>query len=134
MRVNALAAKIHKNAVEKGFWDDERNVSEMLMLAVSELAEAQEEHRAGKPLVYTPVHRESCSLYACPLSDCIKGGGCGACDCAGLCKPEGVAVEIVDCIIRCLDTLAGMGVDVEEVIERKMIYNSTRPIRHGKAY
>ena len=32
---------------EKGFWDHERNVGEMLMLTVSELGEAIEAHRTG---------------------------------------------------------------------------------------
>ena len=35
----------HLVAREKGFWDKERNVGEMLMLVVSELGEAIEAHR-----------------------------------------------------------------------------------------
>jgi len=31
--------------VEKGFWDQERNIGEALMLVVTELAEAMEAHR-----------------------------------------------------------------------------------------
>jgi len=38
----------HKTARSKGFWDQERNVGEMLMLVVSELGEAIEAHRSGK--------------------------------------------------------------------------------------
>jgi NTP pyrophosphatase (non-canonical NTP hydrolase) len=37
-----LIKRAHGTAKEKGFWDTERNVSEMLMLIVSEVAEAQE--------------------------------------------------------------------------------------------
>lgn len=37
----------HSSAREKGFWDNERNVGEMLMLVVSELGEAIEAHRKG---------------------------------------------------------------------------------------
>lgn len=33
---------------EKGFWENDRNVGEMLMLIVSELGEAIEAHRSGK--------------------------------------------------------------------------------------
>lgn len=36
----------HKIAKEKGFWDEERNIPEMLMLIVSELGEALEAYRA----------------------------------------------------------------------------------------
>jgi len=37
----------HSCAREKGFWERERNVGEMLMLIVSELGEAVEAHRTG---------------------------------------------------------------------------------------
>lgn len=37
----------HKVAREKGFWEKDRNVGEMLMLIVSELGEAIEAHRTG---------------------------------------------------------------------------------------
>lgn len=35
----------HAIAVEKGFWDEERNMGEALMLIVTELAEAMESYR-----------------------------------------------------------------------------------------
>ncbi|MCB9799580.1 MAG: hypothetical protein H6757_02335 [Candidatus Omnitrophica bacterium] len=38
----------HGLAREKGFWDNDRNVGEMLMLIVSELGEGIEAHRTGK--------------------------------------------------------------------------------------
>ena len=38
----------HSSSREKGFWEKERNVGEMLMLIVSELGEAVEAHRHGK--------------------------------------------------------------------------------------
>jgi hypothetical protein len=37
-----MIKKAHGVAKEKGFWDEERNVPEMLMLIVSALAEALE--------------------------------------------------------------------------------------------
>jgi len=43
-----LAAKIHQGNKERGFWDKERNQGEILMLCVSELAEALEADRKGK--------------------------------------------------------------------------------------
>lgn len=42
-----LVDKCHKNAKEKGFWDKKRRVAELLMLIVSELAEAMEADRHG---------------------------------------------------------------------------------------
>lgn len=46
-------------------------------------------------------------------------------------KPEGIAAEMVDCIIRILDYLSKIGVDIEGIMERKMKYNESRPYRHG---
>lgn len=46
-------------------------------------------------------------------------------------KPEGIAVEMADCIIRILDWCGKAGVDIDDVVERKMAYNETRPYKHG---
>ena len=43
--LNELAKICHNIAVEKGFWEKERNIGEALMLIVTELAEAMEAHR-----------------------------------------------------------------------------------------
>ena len=49
-------------------------------------------------------------------------------------KPEGVAVELADCLIRILDTMHSRDVDIDGVVARKMAYNAGRPHKHGKAY
>ena len=43
--LNQLSELCHSIAKEKGFWDEERNIGEALMLVVTELAEAMEAHR-----------------------------------------------------------------------------------------
>jgi len=43
--LNELAEYCHSIAVEKGFWETERNIGEALMLIVTEIAEAMEAHR-----------------------------------------------------------------------------------------
>lgn len=43
--LNEWAELCHSIAAEKGFWDEERNIGEALMLVVTELAEAMEAHR-----------------------------------------------------------------------------------------
>ncbi len=47
--LNELSVLCHAVAVEKGFWDKERNTGEALMLIVTELAEAMEAHRIQDP-------------------------------------------------------------------------------------
>ena len=43
--IKYLTRLCHRVAREKGFWDDERNIGEMLMLIVTELSEAMESYR-----------------------------------------------------------------------------------------
>lgn len=43
--INELAEEIYKANAAKGFWDEERNVGELIALVHSELSEALEAHR-----------------------------------------------------------------------------------------
>jgi hypothetical protein len=95
---DTLAEQINANAVAKGFWEADRNMGEMLMLAVSELAEALEEHRDDRPAVWH-LHAANCTRFL--MQD--HGESDDPCICTP--KPEGAAVELADCIIRCLDTM-----------------------------
>jgi len=45
MKINELSKLAHKTAVEKGFYDHERPITELVMLIVTELAEAVEADR-----------------------------------------------------------------------------------------
>lgn len=126
--LNRLATDIHHIAADHGFWDADRNFGEMLMLATSELAEALEEHRAGRPVVWYK-HADDCSAAEFQKSG-PAGQTCHGC----MKKPEGAAVEIADCIIRCLDTMASLDVDIDDVVAEKIAYNRSRPHKHGKAY
>lgn len=66
-----------------------------------------------------------------PEAVCEFEGACDKDEKTGTCKPEGVAVELCDAIIRILDYLAYMGVDVEAVLMAKHEYNKGREYRHG---
>lgn len=103
MNMNEWAHEIHKNAVNHGWWENDRELPEILMLIVSELSEALEEYRAGRPMVW---HEER--------------------------KPEGIAVEVIDALIRILDWCGKEGIDVEALVNEKHEYNKTRPYKHGK--
>lgn len=98
----ALAKDIHQTAKDKGFWDNERDMEEMLALAISELAEALEEDREGTPPVYW---RHACDYY--PTQD-TQTPKCKLCTP----KPEGFVIEVADCLIRCLDTLQHICSDI----------------------
>lgn len=118
--LNELAAAVHENAVAHGWWEEERGLPEVLMLCVSELAEALEEYRANKPNLYFEIEEET-TLYAEGV----------AVETVMRKKPEGVAVELADCVIRILDYCGHAGIDLEEAIRIKHEYNKSRPYRHG---
>lgn len=46
-------------------------------------------------------------------------------------KPDDIASEAADVLIRLLDTCHRYGIDLEYEYERKMAYNRTRPYKHG---
>lgn len=80
-----------------------RNVGEMMMLWVTEIAEAYEEYRKGR------------------LDDTYAVDG----------KPEGGVIEVADLVIRILDTSHDRDWNLGYAIRKKMDYNKTRPYRHG---
>ena len=49
-------------------------------------------------------------------------------------KPEGVAVELADAVIRIADLCGHLGIDLDAVIAEKMAYNADRPYKHGKRF
>ncbi len=105
LTIKELMVQSHSTAVEKGWWDTNRNFLEQLMLMVTELAEVAEEYRDNSELQ---------TMY------------CGA---SG--KPEGIASEFADVLIRVADTCANYGIPLEEALVAKLAYNKTRPYRHG---
>lgn len=62
----------HQTAVEKGFWQEERNFGEMLMLIVSELGEALEAHRKGNWFGKDGVTEELADVFI-RLGDLCEG-------------------------------------------------------------
>ena len=120
--LNDLAKRINDTSTAHGFWPPEgRNFGEMIALAHSELSEALEEHRDGKPARYhqinlsisTTVTPESAAILS-KLRD-ITPGEQQVLVSQGIAKPEGAAVEVADCLIRCLDTLYSGTNDIDGV-------------------
>lgn len=130
MNINELAKEVHDNAVAHGWWEKPPTIPEALCLIHSELSEALEEYREGNPLIYG-----TCALAA---EDCKYSGVCDRVGrpgegegVDGPCKPEGIAVELADVILRTLDLMAALGVDVDAVVMAKHKYNLGREYRHG---
>mgnify|MGYP000992875175 CR=1 FL=1 len=127
MDLNEFSRKVHQNAVEHGWWDEPRSFPEIVALCHSELSEALEEYRKGRPIEYTVC--TGCPYEATPGMNCINLDRCKDADYRD--KPEGIAVEMADTIIRILDWCGKENIDIEAVLERKHEYNKTRSYRHG---
>lgn len=140
MNVNEWVKRCHEIAVAHGWWDEEESIGQIIALMHAELSEALEQARDGRPGVYHPCNaggicvedvedmRISCAsrVYkaADPEAQCTAKSP----------KPEGIYVELVDCVIRIFDYLGREGADVEAILAEKCAYNETRPYRHGKKF
>lgn len=123
--INDLACAIYERNVEKGFYEKEKNIGEMLCLIHSEVSEALEADRNRSYAMLTEPQRNV--LMGCTGSDDfikdykdkVKGS---------------FEEEMADIFIRLLDMCAFKGIDIEFHVKAKMRYNLSREKYHGKKY
>lgn len=93
---------VHTINVSKGWFDQQRDFGTECMLIVTEVAEIMEAFREG---------------------DWGSEGPDG--------KPEGVASECADVLVRLLDFCGRYDIDLAEAMRIKLKFNMTRPYKHG---
>ena len=103
MLIRELAAMIHQNAVDHGWWEVVRELLEIVALIHSEWSEALEEARAGRPLVYKLGVDDDAVAFITPDNPKYA---------LLFTKPEGIAVELIDGCIRILDALGYSKADI----------------------
>lgn len=100
-----LAGLVHDMAREKGWWDAPREWSEIACLIHSEISEAVECYRDGRMAMHV-----------------VDG------------KPEGLAVELADVLIRCLDFLASHNEPLSQlVLPEYTVADAQRYIYHDES-
>lgn len=114
--LNKLMGQVHQNAVEHGWWEEERSFGDIVALCHSELSEALEEFRnKRKP---NEIYYSGKDLESTIVTNATT-------------KPEGIPIELADCIIRILDYCGKENIDIEAALKIKHEYNKSRPYRHG---
>lgn len=153
--ISTLAETIHGISTGKGFTPpDMENLPTKLMLSVSELSEAMEEHRKERGLLYYQC--ELCGTKGHTPEEEDEGhyvAGSKVVDaiyrffnlkprkvpCPGkIAKPEGILPELADSVIRNLHMMHSLTKgDVHDgqkpgvVIVEKVEFNAGRPLMHG---
>ena len=106
--LNEFAQDVHAVSVEHGWWEGEDNndIDTKIALIHSEWSEALEEYRAGRPMVWYKCREGGEVAPVCVENACAAWAN-GDCDiCSRDKKPEGIAVELVDGVIRIIDLMA----------------------------
>ena len=122
-----LQARVHKISQDKGWWAAERTVGDLIALMHSELTEALEEYRDGREpgdVYYTCQELDDGRVVGTRVAESRREIPLGT-----LARPDGVAVQLGDCVIRILDFCARWGIDLETLLEEKVAYNERFPYR-----
>ena len=111
-QLSDLARRCFNQSCESGFWNETRNMGEMIALMHSELSEVLEVIRSGNPLMSNLNPR---------MSEHVP-------------SITALAEEFADLFIRMGDFCAGFDIDLGEAVILKMQFNATRPHKHGKEF
>lgn len=121
MKINELVKAAHENAVSKGWLEEDRSFGEIIALMHSELSEALEDFRDGRPINENWYEKKGENgIVVVEISQPSPKW-----------KPCGIPSELADVVIRVFDACGRYGIDLEAAIAEKMAFNSTRPQRHG---
>ena len=138
--VTNIMHSVHVNSVNHGFYESMKAilakmeinefteeeiqnvkdafVAQKLMLTVSELSEALEANRKGNKAVLA-----GCDPNAHDFKESFE-----------LSVKDSFEDELADACIRLFDLSEWLGVDLEEHVKLKHLYNKQRPYKHGKKY
>jgi NTP pyrophosphatase (non-canonical NTP hydrolase) len=119
VHISELVKSAHKNAKEKGFWDEELSIIGKMYVSYNfsdkEIEVVKNAFRAQKLM-----------LIVSELSEGLEGLRHG--------DWSNFKEELADVAIRLGDLSGGLSIDLETEIAAKMDKNSKRPYKHGKEF
>ncbi|SCG82706.1 hypothetical protein DW1_1133 [Proteiniborus sp. DW1] len=119
MEIRELVKKAHENAVEKGFYDDERFI-------VNKLRQNIRLNEKEIEIIQTAFKIQKIALIICEATEAIEA----------LRKGDKIEhdEEIADILIRTGDYSGAAKVDLETETINKMLKNKNRTYKHGKEF
>ena len=113
--INQIASEIHMLAWEKGWHSENETEDHFIERACNNLHdEVSELHEAW---------RNNKLRQLCDKAEKMKAAGINPLTC--------IEEEMADIVIRVLDNAMRLHVDIQSAVERKHLFNTTRPFRHG---
>lgn len=110
------AGAAHALALERGDWDRERQEVEIFAEGHGDLHRALVEYRSNRPMLYCGA------LEGNPCEDCeMADGACGSVNAQS--RPSGTAAECARVILRMLDYLGALCMDVDGLIAAVLDYD-----------
>ena len=115
--LNELVDAAHSNAISKGFYED------VVALRGYLAAQGQQALRAAakRDFVLAQLSKIACEVGEAVQE--IQRKGVSA---------DGVAEELADVVIRVCDLAGYLDINLGRAVHKKMLYNATRPYKHGK--
>jgi NTP pyrophosphatase (non-canonical NTP hydrolase) len=123
--MHRLQRRVHQTAKSKGFWDKDLELIEATLNFPDHTQLADHVRRLIVCTKLALIHSEGSEAVESVREDqpafFIDENG----------KPQGIASELADVIIRCMDLAEFLEIDLGSVIEIKTAYNEYRKPMHG---
>lgn len=160
--LNDIIKRAHANAIDKGWWEDgDRPIEDIVNLILSETAEALEELRSGHKLDEIYYNGEKPEGFIVELADVViriadylgrkniefeydidlseleKADSAKTINESLFGINASLILSIYDLRITlgiCFVTAKKYNLQLQEAIEIKMAYNTTRPRKHGRSF